>query len=112
VGREVTAAVVTVIDLLEAGACWSGLKEHVEATGLIVTTVDKAVAIAPGSSDLIHAAAKLSGYGDGSGSRDGYGDGYGSGYGDGSGSGYGSGYGDGSGDADGGGAGARRCLAP
>ena len=82
--------VVTVVDVLDTGACIDGVKEFVSKVGAIVGKASDYLCEA-----WIQSAANSSGYGYG----DGYGDGYG--YGDGDGYGYGSGYGDGYGDGDG-----------
>ncbi len=83
---------VTVIDVLETGACIDGVLKFV---------ADHAGRIECDSAEFPHEAhiqeaAGIDGYGDGDG--DGYGDGDGDGYGDGYGYGYGNGNGDGDGD--------------
>ena len=86
---------VTVIDVLEGGACIEGVCEYVgKNLSIIGPPVDDRK-----TGDHLKRAANA----DGSGSGDGYGDGYGSGYGsgDGYGDGYGYGYGDGYGDGSG-----------
>ena len=81
---------ITVIDVLESGACYIGVRDYIAVTRAIAgEPVDR-----PGTESRLSRVAKLDGYGDG----DGYG--YGSGYGDGSGDGYGYGDGDGSGDGE------------
>ena len=82
--------VVTVVDVLDTGACLDGVvdwvaRHHGRIAGNPVLHTNTWIA----------KAARLSGSGSGSGYGDGYGSGYG--YGDGSGDGYGSGSGSGSG---------------
>ena len=82
---------ITVIDVLESGACYIGVRDYIAVTRAIaVEPVDR-----PGTESRLSRVAKLDGdgYGDGYGSGDGYGYGYGDG--DGYGYGYGSGDGDG-----------------
>ncbi len=80
---------ITVIDVLEGGACYEGV---------VAAVNDSGGRIAGDASDIVAAGgatyAALDGYGYG----DGDGDGYGYGYGDGDGYGYGYGYGYGDGD--------------
>jgi len=91
---------VTVVDILESGACIRGVLTYVERNGMLIAgpAVDTR-----DSGDRIARAANLAGsgsgdgYGSGSGDGSGYGSGYGYGSGDGSGDGYGSGYGYGDG---------------
>jgi len=97
--------VVTVIDVLESGACYAGVSDYIATTRVIAgPPVDVS-----GTDSRLAKVARRDGYGDGSGSGygsgDGDGDGDGDGYGDGYGSGSGSGYGDGDGDGDGDGSG-------
>jgi hypothetical protein len=82
--------VVTVVDVLESGACIDGVKEYVAANGGVI-----AGPIAGRQRNEWIAKASHC-YGDGSGDGSGYGSGsgYGYGYGSGSGDGYGSGDGD------------------
>ena len=73
-------AVVTVVDVLESGACYSGVVEWILDNGRVISgPADKY------NNEHILRAARLDGYGYG------YGDGYGNG--DGDGDGYGDGYG-------------------
>jgi hypothetical protein len=94
--------VVTVVDVLEDGACVDGVIEWVEENGGVI-----AGAAADHDNEHIEQASRADGYGSGSGSGSGYGSGDGYGYGSGSGSGYGSGdgygygYGSGSGSGSG-----------
>lgn len=74
---------VTVIDVLEEGACWEGVRRWVEREGRIAGPV------AAEADEHILRAARLDGYGSGYGDGDGSGDGYG--YGSGDGYGYGDG---------------------
>ena len=74
---------ITAVDLLDAGACVSGVKEAVEKNYALAINTSDAVQISEWASKAAHA--------DG----DGYGDGYGFGFGDGYGFGDGDGYGDG-----------------
>ena len=84
--------VVTVVDLLDCGACYDGVcKEVVRQHGAIIAETQKLIKHAEWTH--IATAANADGYGDS------YGSGYGSGYGDGDG--YGDGYGYGYGDDDG-----------
>jgi len=79
---------ITVVDALEQGACWEGVKKFVSATGLIAGNV---IDLKGEAKDWFYGYGYGSGYGSGSGY--GYGDGYGDGYGYGDGDGYGDGYG-------------------
>ena len=84
---------VTVMDVMETGACFSGITEWILANKKV---------IAGPTQDHLHLekvaqATFSSGSGSGYGYGYGYGDGYGDGDGDGDGDGRGSGYGDGSG---------------
>ncbi len=102
---------VTVVDVLDTGACYDGVKAWVLKNRLIAGDTKLYVA-----DEYIARAACADGYGngDGYGYGDGYGDGngygngngdgygYGYGYGNGNGDGYGYGYGDGNGDGYGG----------
>jgi hypothetical protein len=81
---------ITVVDLLESGACVEGVKEAVEEHGVIAAETREHA-----SNPYVSKAADADGDGDGYGSGYGYGDGDGYGYG------YGSGYGDGYGSGDG-----------
>ena len=99
---------VTVADVLESGACLSGVIGFVEKhRGVIAGETRKF----PNNEFIQQAANALSltaiGYGVGNYGDSGYGNGYGgdSGYGNGYGSGYGGGYGNGSGNGYGGGSG-------
>ena len=83
---------VTVVDVLGAGACWEGVRDHLKDRPEIAGPTAQHA-----GNEHILLGAHADGYGDGSGSGDGYGDGYG----DGSGYGSGYGYGDGSGSGDG-----------
>ena len=83
--------IVTVVDVLETGACLDGVAEFVLKNGGMISA---RVSDFPGNT-YIHRAGN--GYGNGYGY--GYGIGYGIGYGDGDG--YGTGYGDGDGYGDG-----------
>ena len=95
--------IVTVIDVLESGACFVGVRDYIELT----RTISGPPTDTDGTEGRLSQVALANGSGDGygSGSGDGYGSGSGDGYGSGSGSGYGygygSGYGSGSGDGDG-----------
>ena len=88
---------VTVCDVLDSGACLSGVLDYVQSHG------NEIVGVADGSNQYIAAACFIDGYGygygDGYGDGNGYGNGYGDGYGD------GNGYGDGDGDGSGSGSG-------
>ena len=86
---------VTVVDVLDAGACIDGVKDFI-----LLHSMQIAGNLRDHLSDLwITRAAHCDGHGDGDG--DGDGDGYGDGYGYGYGYGYGDGYGNGIGDGDG-----------
>ena len=80
---------VTVIDVLDTGACFDGVVEWIAAHGGLIAgpTADHV------GNEYIARAANATGDATG----DGYGYGYGYGYGDGDGYGYGNGYGDGDG---------------
>jgi hypothetical protein len=98
--------IVTVIDVLESGACIDGVCDWLNKLPLIsgVTKLhigNEHIANAANADGDGDGSGSGSGYGDGSGSGSGSGYGYGDGYGDGSGSGDGSGYGDGSGNGSG-----------
>ena len=83
---------ITVMDLLESGACYDGVTSAVLKHKAIVAPTEKHA----GNEHVAEAAnASGSGYGYGYGSGDGDGYGYGDGYGDGDGDGYGDGYGSG-----------------
>lgn len=83
---------VTVVDVLDAGACISGVLGFVEKhNGVIVAETAKFSK----KSEWIAKATNADGYGNGNGYGDGNGDGNGYGDGDGDGYGYGYGYGDG-----------------
>jgi len=106
---------VTVIDVLESGACWEGVRDYILATRVIAAepidttktegrlrVVSKRDGTGTGTGygyGSGHSCGDGDGYGTGYG--DGYGDGYGYGDGDGYGTGYDTGYGDGDGDGDG-----------
>ena len=79
---------VTIIDVLESGACVDGVREWLDNLPLISGVTQLHI-----GNEHSANAANADGYGDGDG--DGYGSGYGDGYGSGSGSGYGYGSGDG-----------------
>lgn len=85
---------ITVVDFLDAGACFGGVKAFVAKTGLIAGPV---IDLSGDAKEFFYGYGGDGdgyGYGDGGG---GYGGGYGDGYGDGYGYGYGGG-GDGYGD--------------
>src|SRR5689334_10149468 len=104
---------LTAFDLLEAGACFDGVRDAVASHGILAAPTSRCLKVAGGDAKHVIDAAFLDGsgsgsgygYGDGSGSGDGYGSGYGSGSGSGSGCGsgccYGSGCGAGPGHGDG-----------
>ena len=80
---------VTVVDVLDAGACIDGVLQFIAANGMRIECDS-------GEFDEPYIQqAKLNGYGDG------YGDGYGNGYGNGNGNGDGDGNGNGDGNGDG-----------
>jgi hypothetical protein len=105
------ALIVTVADLLAAGACSRGIAERVmRLGGRIAAPIEEARALLQGDEEALGWLARIGGddgdgegygygngygygYGDGDGDGDGYGDGYG--YGNGYGYGYGNGYGEG-----------------
>ena len=90
---------ITVIDVLDAGACIDGVLEYVDATKVIAGDAVES-SLTRGWVQKVQ-SGNGDGYGDGNGNGNGYGDGngYGNGYGDGYG--YGNGYGYGYGDGDG-----------
>ena len=92
--------IITVTDLLDSGACASGVIEAVVKHNLIAAKTENFV---DNSYAARAAIANGNGYGDGYGNGNGYGDGYGNGngYGNGYGYGYGYGYGNGYGYGDG-----------
>ena len=99
--------IITVDDVIRAGACFDGVMKVVSrspakvAAAMPVSAVLKL--ISSNDEDYVLKAASLNGFGFGYGygSGYGYGDGYGSGSGSGSGDGYGYGYGSGDGDGSG-----------
>ena len=100
-GYSVTAfhsvlEVVTVDDLIRAGACYEGVMTAYDGLGTDPTAAF--VSDLP-QDEWLTKASKIDGYGNGNGDRNGDGNGYGygygdgDGYGDGNGNGYGYGYG-------------------
>ena len=65
---------ITAVDLLDAGACVSGVKEAVEKNYALAMNTSDAVQISEWASKAAHADGYGYGYGDGDG--DGYGGGY------------------------------------
>ena len=90
---------ITAVDLLDAGACISGVKEAVEKNSALAMNTSEAIQLSEWAAKAAHSDGDGDGdgdgYGYGYGDGDGYGYGYGYGYGDGDGYGYGSGYGSG-----------------
>ena len=86
---------ITAVDLLDAGACISGVKEAVEKNSSLAMNTSEAIQLSEWAAKAAHS------YGDGYGYGYGYGDGYGNGYSDGDGYGYGYCYGYGDSDGDG-----------